>query len=402
MCYFPTLPQFIKDLGGQESAVGFLIGVSSLTALTTRPFVGYLVDRIGRKPLLVTGMFVFCFNALLYNLPTVPEAVFPVRLVTGFGFAIFLTASSTYIADVAPAEKRGSILAYFGIASTLAFASGPTMGSFIIESNFFNGFEDFFTSRASWLAGAHTGDDNFTSLFIITAGIAFFAGICALFLPEPEREKGLVPRFSFKNVVARAAVFPAGINFTSTFVMSGMVTLLPIFAKDEIGMANVGLFFAVYAAGVIGARILLGPFMDRVPRVFIVAPGIAALILSMLILSANTTVAGMYVIAIVYGLGAGAFQPALMAYTVDVAPALERGRAMSTFTLGADLGLSLGAFTLGVVAQTAGYRAAFILAAFVAAGGLLAFIAGWRRRPIAAAIDAAAIPSPTGGLPGKR
>jgi len=42
--FFPTLPFFIEEPGGDKGQIGLLIGVSSLAALLFHPFVGYGLD----------------------------------------------------------------------------------------------------------------------------------------------------------------------------------------------------------------------------------------------------------------------------------------------------------------------------------------------------------------------
>ena len=66
--------------------------------------------------------------------------------------------------------------------------------------------------------------------------------------------------------------------------------------------------------------------------------------------------------------------PALMTFMVDRGPLEERGRAMGTFTLGADLGLSSGAVVLGFVVEATSFRAGFGVASLVAVAALLLFV----------------------------
>ena len=52
----PTLPMFIKQLGGSESQVGFIIGVFTISAVIIRPIVGGLMDRYGRRVFIISGL----------------------------------------------------------------------------------------------------------------------------------------------------------------------------------------------------------------------------------------------------------------------------------------------------------------------------------------------------------
>lgn len=49
----PTLPAISNSFHVSESAVGQVLGVYALTALLALPFIGYTMDRIGRKKVLV-------------------------------------------------------------------------------------------------------------------------------------------------------------------------------------------------------------------------------------------------------------------------------------------------------------------------------------------------------------
>ncbi len=377
--FFPTLPFFIRELGGAESEIGLLIGVSSLAALAVRPLVGYLVDVRGRKPVLLGGLVLFVLNALLYNVVAAPEHLFPLRLLTGACLATVLTAASTLAADVAPPSRRGAVMSYFGLSNSLAFAVGPALGGWIIHAQLFSGPEGWFVERAGWLASARTGGLHFTSLFVVAAAIGLGAVALAGTLAETRPPLSAGRRaFDPRTMVAAVALFPAAVNFLCAFVFAAMVTFMPLYAREH-GVANPGSLFVAYAVAVVAMRLLVGSWMDRWPRAAVILPSILVLAGSMPILASATSPLPLYAAATVYGIGAGVFQPAMMAFLVDRAGVAERGRAMSTFTLGTDLGLSLGSFSLGAAVELAGMRPAFLMAGFAAFAGALLFAAGTGR-----------------------
>lgn len=388
LLYFPTLPFFIEKLGGDKGEIGALIGVSSLTSLFVRPLVGYLVDTVGRRPMLIAGMLLFAFNCLLYNLPHSPAAIFPIRLLTGASIATFVTAASTYIADAAPAARRGEAMAYYGVANSLAFAIGPAVGGFVIHTDALAGFDSSLTSRADWLSGARTEELHFTALFVLSGAAAALAAVGALLFLPPGRKPLLragMPRAG--ALFSGTAAFPAAVNFTSSFAFAAMVSFLPLFARDR-GITNPGLLFSLYAAMLLVFRLASGRLMDRLPRHYFIIPGIAALAVSLLVVASPGPSFLLFVAMGVYGVGTGSYQPAMMAYLVDRTDEAVRGRALSTFTLGNDLGLSLGSFILGAIIQATNYRAAYVFGAAVAAAGAAAFALYNAREPRAAAAKA--------------
>lgn len=253
------------------------------------------------------------------------------------------------------------------------------IGGFIIHTGWLDSFDRALITRAGWLSGAEMPDLHFTSLFLFAAAVGVVGFFVAAAGGETRPAGGPARRLSFAQLFSRAGAFPACINFASSFVFASMVTFTPLFARDR-GLENAGALFIVYAGMVIVMRLSLGRYMDRFPRSWFIVPGIGALAFSMVTMATASNVPQMFIAAGLYGAGAGTFQPAMMAHLVDQTQPAERGRALSTFTLGNDLGLSIGALLLGVLVDWAGYRPAFFVAGAMAASGALLFFASTRRQ----------------------
>jgi MFS family permease len=56
----PVLPFYLMDVfHTQHGVVGLILSSYTIAALTIRPFSGYLVDTLSRKPLYILAYFVF-------------------------------------------------------------------------------------------------------------------------------------------------------------------------------------------------------------------------------------------------------------------------------------------------------------------------------------------------------
>ena len=64
--FFPTLPFYIKHLGGQEADVGLLIGISSLVSFSIKPLAGRWTDRYGRVAIMTVSIGLFACGAVLH------------------------------------------------------------------------------------------------------------------------------------------------------------------------------------------------------------------------------------------------------------------------------------------------------------------------------------------------
>ena len=92
---FPTLPLYIKSLGGTDSVIGLVMGTFMITSLATRPFAGLALDKIGRKQVFIIGLVVLGLSAFAYSLAASVTMIVFIRLLHGFGWGIAGTATST-------------------------------------------------------------------------------------------------------------------------------------------------------------------------------------------------------------------------------------------------------------------------------------------------------------------
>src|SRR5690606_27949779 len=61
-----SLPLYIVELGGTEAHVGLLAFVFTISAMVLRPFVGGLLDRLGRRQFVLGGLLLFAISMFAY------------------------------------------------------------------------------------------------------------------------------------------------------------------------------------------------------------------------------------------------------------------------------------------------------------------------------------------------
>ncbi|MCL6450221.1 MAG: MFS transporter [Acetobacteraceae bacterium] len=352
----PAIPLYVLEAGGSEGEVGLVVGAFSVSSLLLRPPVGRGVDRRGRWPFLLAGCLVFVASSLLYPAArTVPRLVL-LRVVHGAGIACFSTAANTSLADLAPPSGRGRAMGYSGMFLNLSVALAPALGALLLQAR------------------------GFLSVFLAAAGSAVVALVCSALLGEtaPAGEAARPEGAARGPLVSRPALFPSAVLLLSTTTYGAVVTFLPLLAAER-RLGSPGLFFAVYAAGVIAARLVAGPASDRLGRGVTTPPGLLGMALAMAVLAAAGSRAGMALAAALYGLGLGALLPDIQALTVDRAPGPERGAAMATLSSAFDLGIALGAGCLGWLLPRGGFGLLFCAAGLPAAAALPLFALGRRR-----------------------
>lgn len=342
---YPTLPLFIKEMGGSETQVGLAMGAFMLSSVIFRPFVGWLLDRFGRRPFIIWGIVLFTTGMYMYSWIGGLVVLMWLRIVHGMTWAVSTTAVLTAVTDLIPTNRRGEGLGWSGMAMTLAMAVGPMFGLWIIQ------------------------DFSYDSLFLVAvvlSAAALFLTLGAKMPFTPQKSVGKIELFE-------KSVFPVMVSIFLLFIAyGGITTFIPLFAYSI--KVNSGTFFLVYAATLVLNRPIAGKLSDRRGEGFVIIPALVITILSLVFLSFSTNLLEVILAAIMYGIGFGAAQPALQAAMIRIVSPERIGAANASFSMATDLGIGLGAIILGWVSQYASYQALFIVSAVSVAFSLLMFV----------------------------
>lgn len=131
----PLLPLYAEHLNANEMTIGLLMSSFSAMQFIFSPLWGRLSDRIGRRPVLIVGLFgsvvayaTFGYASMIGSLPL----LFVSRIGAGIAGATIATAQA-YIADSTPPERRTAGLALIGAAFGIGFTFGPLIGSMAVS-----------------------------------------------------------------------------------------------------------------------------------------------------------------------------------------------------------------------------------------------------------------------------
>ncbi|ADD01833.1 major facilitator superfamily MFS_1 [Thermoanaerobacter italicus Ab9] len=342
---YPTLPLFIKHIGGNETHVGLSMGIFMLSAVILRPVIGGLLDWFGRRPFIILGLSLFTLAMYMYNWVNGITALIWLRMLHGVSWAISTTAILTVIADIVPTTRYGEGMGWFGTAMTLAMAIGPMLGMWVVQN---------LSYHALFL---------FAVALSITALLLKF-GVKMLFQPQSDAKR--IEFFEKPVLSVAVSVLFLFISYAS------ITTFVPLFA--DLLKVNSGLFFLVYSATLFLSRPIAGKLSDQYGEMFVVVPALLISILALIVLSVSTGLFGMLVSAVLYGIGFGSAQPVLQATIVRLVPPDRRGVANASFSTATDLGIGLGAIILGWISKYTSYQILFTISAVSVIFSLLVFV----------------------------
>ncbi|MSN26897.1 MAG: MFS transporter [Geobacter sp.] len=107
--------------------------IAYLLAITTMIVsVGRLGDIIGRRRLLLTGIFLFTAASVLSGVAPMLWLLIAARAVQGLGGAIMMALTMAIIGETVPKEKTGSAMGLLGTMSAIGTALGPSLGGVLI------------------------------------------------------------------------------------------------------------------------------------------------------------------------------------------------------------------------------------------------------------------------------
>ena len=335
-----VLPLFVEgDLGGTDAQVGIAVSSFGLAAACIRPIIGPLGDRHGRQRLIVSGAIVAGLATIATATATSLGTVIAFRALAGLGEAAVFVGAASAAQDLATDERRGEAASYFSLAIYSSLFLGPPLGEWISET--------FGTDTAWVLAGG---------LAVVAASTGIVApGAPAEPPPKPER----------RVLLHRAALRPGAVLFLGLLGYTGFLAFAALHA-EEVGIANTGTVFTVFALVIIFLRIFAAKLPDQLGPIRTSRISLSCGAIGLAVLAVWTEPVGVYVGAAILAVAQSFLFPALFALVVDDAPDAERSHAISTLSMFFDLAFGLGGPVIGLVSDTFDRSTAFAVSAGIA------------------------------------
>ncbi len=341
----PVLPTLMNELNLSGTVVGNMVAIFAVAQLIVSPISGKLIDSVGRKVMIVIGLFIFSASELLFAVGQGLPELFTSRILGGVSAAFIMPAVTAFIADITTNETRAKALGYMSAAISTGFIIGPGIGGFLAE----------YGTRLP---------------FFFAAGLALVAGISSLiFLKEPVREvvEVNIKKPGFKRIFDPIYFIVFVIIFVLSFGLSAFEAVFSLFVDHKFGLGPKDIAIIITGGGIIGAltQVLL---FDRLTKVI----GEKKLILICLVFSAITvalmTVTSSYLsilfVAIIVFVGFDLIRPAATSYLSKVAGNEQGfvGGMNSMFTsLGTVFGPLVGGYLFDINLDYPYYFAAMVL-----------------------------------------
>lgn len=346
------VPVYATWLGASRTEVGTLMAVGSVGGLLLRPVVGWALDAVGRKLILLASTLVLAVGMGLIAFSTdMGWVIYTARLLTGIGAGSLFAAYFTWVTDHIPAARRTEGIAIFGISGLLPLVVNPVAELVGVQA-----------AELRW--------------FFPMLGVLVLVSILPVFgLKEAPRIQVKTPDdVPWARALTTGSLWPV---WWATIVFAGLVAVFNAFATvvaTNRGIPHPANLWFGYAGAAVCVR-LFGPRLPARlgPRNF-VAPALGAYSAACLVIAGADSALAFLVAGALGGFGHGYCFPVLTGQVVDRTPPRLRGASLAVFTAlweGAAVGLTP---LFGAIADRTGDAAMFSTAALAATLGLVLWV----------------------------
>ncbi|MBB72085.1 MAG: MFS transporter [Legionellales bacterium] len=129
-----ALPNMMGSLGANADQITWVLTSYLVSSAVCMPLTGFLVNRIGRKRLLLINIVGFLLASMMCGMATSLSEIVLFRTLQGIFGATLVPLSQYVLRDTFPLEEQGKAMAIWGIGIMAGPVLGPTIGGYITES----------------------------------------------------------------------------------------------------------------------------------------------------------------------------------------------------------------------------------------------------------------------------
>jgi EmrB/QacA subfamily drug resistance transporter len=383
-----ALPMLAQAFSASFQEVQWIVLAYLLAITTLIVSVGRLGDIIGRRRLLLSGLFLFTVASVLCGAASTLLLLIAARAAQGLGAAIMMALSLAFVSETVPKAKTGSAMGLLGTMSAIGTALGPSLGGVLISELSWRaiflvnvplgvltlllayrylpvdrrvpeidraGFDKVGTlllamTLAAYALAMTIGRGSFSPLNMVLLSAAVF-GVGLFVLAQGRAASPLIRLAMFRDPMLSAGLATSALVST---VMMATLVVGPFYLSLALGLDAASVGFAVSVGPIVVALtgVPAGRIADRFGAQRMTVLGLTEIAAGSFILSmipARFGVPGYIAPIVVVTAGYALFQTANnTAVMTDIRPN-QRGVISGMLNLSRNLGLITGASVMGAV-----------------------------------------------------
>ncbi len=345
------------------TTVAMLLTINSASSIISSFLAGPLVDRFGRKWLMV---FSLLSNGIAYiflsQADTLP--VFAILMtITGAVNPLYRVGADAMLADLIPENERVEAYSLLRLSNNTGIAIGPAIGGFLASASY---TYTFFMAAFGM------------SIYSILLAVYAVETLPKLSLVEQEASKVKEKFGGYLDVLKDRHFIYFALSFTLVFVCAAfMWTLMPVYAKQNYAVpeSQYGFIPTTNAIMVVTLQMVITNWSKKQKPLMAMAIGGFFYTLAVGSVALGTGFWSFWVSMVIMTIGELVLVPTSSTYVANLAPADKRGRYMSIYGLSWSISTGIGSLIGGALNDVLGPQAIWYGGAIIGFIGVMAFLA---------------------------
>jgi len=336
-----TLPIYL-NITSQYIGYGIVSAASPFFEMGTVLFIGAVVDRYGRKIVLLSGLLTAAFLLFLLSITKNLYAIFCINAAHGMAAGAILVSSLALLTDYAPEHRRGREMGAFDAFNMLGWIVGYALGALFLE--FFKGSLGY--------------------TFLVAGVMALFGcAYCFVNITEPKKQDVLCEKIRFDTIIGvlkQRSVILLTLPWFIVFMIIGAVMTFLTVSTSQGGILTIS---PLLLSGIIGGvgivlittQVIFGRLSDMYGRLPIMVIGTIGFVGVMTVLGigyglastpsgedVKNSIIQFWPLLGIFGFMALAFGPSALSSLADEAHETKRGVTMAVYSIVISAGMFIG------------------------------------------------------------
>lgn len=329
----PVLPLYIASFTTSFTEVGLVLASFGISRIFIEIPGGRLMDRAGRKPIIVGGHTLVTSSHILAAVAQSSMTLAVSRMLLGIGSALILSASRIYVSEISTKDQRLRNISLFQGVSSIAGIVGPTLGGLIA---------DVIGIRYNFVIATFC---SFIGVFLVF-NLKTHLSTTSVILGVHRRRPRLLDSVKDPRIIAISAAC-----FMIFFFYSSIKgTLLPLYSTEVLGLSSfeIGLVFSFLSMiTVMGLLFFTHQWEARLRREMLLPLSLCICAIAIVVVSFAFDLFSLMIFIFPLGIGLSILQPTPWTMISDYAHPEHRGVTMGVARTIADAGHLIGPIMVG-------------------------------------------------------